>query len=150
MVFHYDQGLKMKVKDEFEFVQAKLCFPLSSRTQWVSILNLKGDELALIEDLTKLDLSNQQVITKELNQNYFYFDVESVQSLCDEMELRKWSVTIDGHPKVFFTKVGDWPLALPNGGVLIEDIYGDQYRLSSESSLDAKSKRIVDRVLLES
>jgi hypothetical protein len=46
-------------------------------------------------------------------------------------------------PRTFQTALDGWPRELDAGGLVVEDVYGDLYRVSDPERLDAKSKRLL-------
>ena len=70
-------------------------------------------------------------------------DVVRVLSVEEEFELRSFSVDTLQGPRRFQTPLDGWPRELENGTLLIEDVFGDLYRVQDPSRLDEKSRRLL-------
>jgi len=66
-----------------------------------------------------------------------------VHSVEEEFELRSFSVDTEQGPRRFQTPLDGWPRELENGTLLIEDVFGDLYRVQDPARLDEKSRRLL-------
>jgi hypothetical protein len=67
-------------------------------------------------------------------------EVTSIVEVEEEVEIRTWKVETRQGPRTFQTKLDDWPLEVPGGGVVIRDVAGDLYHVSQPAEMDARSR----------
>ena len=119
------------------------CFPWSNKNNYYSIKDMEGEELMLIDDLGEFSEESKKAIGFALVESGFCFNICEVLSVNDEFELRMWEVNTDSGVRKFQTKLTDWPISVPSGGLLIQDLFGDQYYIKDTDSLDEKSKKLL-------
>lgn len=124
-------------------VQAKPCFPWTCATRLVSLLDGDGGEVALVDDLDDLDAASRQALERALAQSGFVFEIERIESIEDEYELRAWSVVTRQGSRRFQTKLDEWPRLVPGGHLLVRDVAGDLYRIAPPATLDPRSRKIL-------
>ena len=66
----------------------------------------------------------------------FVMDIERVDSIEEEFEIRNWRVVTRQGPRTFQTRRDEWPREMPHGGVFIRDVAGDLYRVADPEALD--------------
>ena len=124
-------------------VTVSSCFPWTEPTQYVSLRDAEDKEIALITDLCELDTLSREVIESALAEANFVFEIERVESIESEFEIRNWKVRTKQGPRTFQTEEDDWPQALPDGGYLIKDVAGDLFHVASLDELDADSRKLL-------
>ena len=136
--YHSDQN-----GSEPQIVQARYCFPWSSPKHFITLRNLEGEEVQLIEDLNTLPDPIHQAIESSINNSAFVFIVEKILKLETEFEIRNWLVETKQGEIKFQMKIDDWPRETPEGGLLFRDVSGDLYLIPQPHQLDAKSKKLI-------
>ena len=136
-------GRLLLVRDQ-EQVSARPvpCFPWSSATAFVSLRNDQNEEIGFILDPDKLDEGSRRALFIALDQAGFVFEIERMLSIEDEYELRTWKVDTKQGPRIFQTKLDDWPRPIPGGGMLIRDLAGDLYIVRNAHKLDRHSRAL--------
>lgn len=129
-------------KGEME-VSVKQCFPWSDPTKFLSLRNDDENEVFLIEDVNALDTETKSVIQTYLERISFVMEITSILRVEDEIELRVWEVMTKQGQRVFHTKLDAWPKLREDGSVLIEDIAGDLFVVTTMDSLDSKSQKTI-------
>ena len=61
----------------------------------------------------------------------------------DEVEIRVRKVEARQGPRIFQTRLDDWPVEVPGGRFLIRDGAGDLYRVSDPAAMDRRSREIL-------
>ena len=120
---------------------ARRCFPWSEPERYVSIRDEKDEELALVCDLAELDPRSREAVEYSLDEASFVMDIERVDSIEEEFEIRNWRVVTRQGPRTFQTRRDEWPREMPHGGVFIRDVAGDLYRVADPEALDEPSRR---------
>lgn len=124
-------------------VVARRCFPWSGPEDFISIQDLKGQELVYFESLTEVSSESAEAIKKSLKETTFHFDVVGVHKVEDDFELRHWEVSTQKGVRKFQTKLNQFPEETATGGLLVRDVYGDVYHIKSPDSLPEKDKQRV-------
>lgn len=118
-------------------------FPWSAPDRYVSFRDEKEVEVFLLDDLAVLDADSRRVLDEALGEASFVLDVESIESIETEFEIRNWKVATTQGPYTFQTKHDDWPRPLAEGGILIRDIEGNLFRVADPRAMDEKSRKLL-------
>lgn len=136
-----DGRLALQTEDGPEAVRITPCFPWSLPGQYLSLRNEEGEELCLIRDPEELDESSRRILREELDRCMGIFQIESISELRKEIELRCWEVLTTQGPRSFQTELDEWPRELPDGSFLVEDLFGDLYKVPPLKKLDPASQK---------
>lgn len=120
-------------------------FPVSVPAGPVAIVARDGDELAWIDSLTDIGPELQGLLEHELAQREFLPLILRIAAVSDG-EPMEWSVATDRGPRRFSVTHGDDITRTPDGGAFITDSCGVRYRIASIARLDARSRRLLDRM----
>lgn len=124
-------------------VFARLTFPWTEPTRFVSLRDADEAEFALVTSAAELDGDSRAALELALAQAGFVLQITRVLHVEDEVEVRHWEVeTRQGHRK-FQTRLDDWPRELPAGGLLIRDVGGDLYHIAEPAAMDEKSRELL-------
>ena len=124
-------------------VRLRQCFPWSEPGLHLSLRDDEDREVAIVDDPAQLDDDSRRALERAVAEAGFVLEVTRVLSIDEEVEIRQWTVeTLQGR-RSFQTHLDDWPRALPSGGLLIRDVAGDLYRLSSPATMDKKSRELL-------
>jgi hypothetical protein len=139
-----DGGLLIKLaKGTQQRVVVRPCFPWTHPTEYLSVRDSKGNELAVIDHLADLSESSREAVTEALREARFTFQITAILEIEKDFELRTWKVNTEQGNRRFQTKFGDWPHTLPEGGVVIRDLSGDLYHIPDPEQLDKHSAKIL-------
>lgn len=128
---------------ESRAVWVQRCFPWSEPGRYVSLRDDDENEVALVPDPAELDRESRAALEAALSAAGFVFELTAVEELEEEVEIRHWRVVTSQGERRFQTRLDDWPLELPGGGLLIRDVAGDLYRLGDPGSLDRRSRELL-------
>jgi hypothetical protein len=117
------------------------CFPWTQPERHVSLRDDEGRERLYLADLASLDAESARALRAALNEAAFVFEIEAVESVEEEFQLRDWRVRTRQGPRAFQTREEDWPTRLPGGALLIRDLAGDSYVVRANAELDPRSRR---------
>jgi len=120
-------------------------FPVSAPTGPVVIVATDGAELAWIDPLADLDQSLRGLLEEELSQREFLPVIERVESVSDG-EPMEWTVVTDRGLRRFTVAHVDDIVYAADGSVSITDSVGVRYAIPHLSRLDARSRRLLDRL----
>jgi hypothetical protein len=128
-------------------VKIRRCFPWTFPERYLSLQNDENEELAFIADPKDLDQASQTALSQALAEAGFVFLIQKVYSVEEDFELRCFKVETPQGPRAFQTALDAWPRETPDGGLLIEDVAGDVFRIESAETLDPKSRELVWELL---
>ncbi len=128
---------------EAQAVWVRRCFPWSEPTRFVSLLDSEKKEFALVPDVRALEPASREAVEAALAEAGFVLQVDRIDSVDEEVEIRTWAVQTKQGPRSFQTRLDDWPREVPGGGFLIRDVAGDLYYIGTPSALDAKSRELL-------
>lgn len=117
------------------------CFPLSEPGHYLSLRNDKNEEIAFIASAEELDSSSAQALNEAITAGSFTFDVTAIIEIKTDFELRAWKVETAAGPRDFQTALDAWPRNVDAGGYLVEDVFGDLYRIPAIDKLDKASAK---------
>ena len=124
-------------------VRVVRCFPWSEPSRYLSLRDGEDEEVALVRDLSDLGPTSRRALTFALLEAGFVLDVQAVEEVEEEIEIRTFRVQTRQGPRRFQTLRDEWPRELPGGGLLIRDVAGDLYLIRDPKVLDAKSRRLL-------
>ena len=107
------------------------CFPWSAPQRYLSLRDDDDREVLFVDDPEARRVQG------------LVHDVSAIEELEDDFEIRRWKVRTRQGPRQFQTALETWPREAPNGGLLIEDVAGDLFRIPPANELDPRSRRLV-------
>jgi hypothetical protein len=120
-------------------VEVVRCFPWSQPERFLSLRDAEGAEHGFIDNVAELDASSRAALEAGLARSGFVLEITCVLAVSEDFELRSFEVeTLQGRRK-FQTALDAWPRELEDGGLVIQDVFGDLYRVSQVQQLDQKS-----------
>jgi hypothetical protein len=119
------------------------CFPWSAPARLLSLRDADDQEVALIAELSELDEESRAVLAGALLEAGFVLEVLGVDEVEEDVEIRRWKVRTRQGPRSFQTALDAWPREAPGGGLLIEDVAGDLFRIPPPEELDPRSRKRV-------
>ena len=134
-----DRTLRVLGDEDGTSVNVRRCFPWEEPMKFLSLCDKDGNEVALIEDLANLDSDSRQVMEEQLSIVGFTLAVSRIASVEKEIEIRNWTVEVNGVNRTFQTELDEWPRRLSDGTVLIRDVAGDLYTIRRPEELDKHS-----------
>jgi hypothetical protein len=129
--------------EEERAVSVRRCFPWSEPARHLSLRDAEEEEFAFVRDPSDLDARSRAALEMALAVAGFVFEVTHVLEIEEEVEIRHWRVETRQGPRVFQTRLDDWPRTLPHGGLLIKDLAGDLYHLARPEALDRRSRELL-------
>jgi hypothetical protein len=116
------------------------CFPWTAPGRFVSLRDKEEEEVALVRDLSELEPESRRALQSALLEAGFVLEVERVESIEDEIEIRTFRVRTRQGSRRFQTLRDEWPRPMPGGGILLRDVAGDLYLVRDPQSLDRASR----------
>lgn len=124
-------------------VKLRRCFPWTFPERYISLQTEDNVELAFVSDPKELDAASQAALSQALSEAGFVFLIQRVHSVEEDFELRCFKVETPQGPRAFQTALDAWPRETSDGGLLIEDVAGDVFRIEDPSTLDPRSRELL-------
>ena len=124
-------------------VRVTRCFPWSEPNRYLSLRDEEDEEVALIHDLAELGPDSRHALAESLIEAGFVLQVEGVEAVEEEIEIRTFRVRTRQGVRSFQTLRDEWPRQMPGGGLLIRDVVGDLYFIPNPRSLDERSRKLL-------
>jgi hypothetical protein len=124
-------------------VKLRRCFPWTFPERYISLQTDENDELALVSDPQELDAASRAALSQALAEAGFVFLIKRVYSVREDFELRCFDVETPQGRRAFQTALDAWPRETSDGGLLIQDVAGDVFRIEDPETLDPKSRELV-------
>lgn len=124
-------------------VEARYCFPWSAPGCFVSLRDTSGSEVAMLDSIDELDESSMNALQSTLAQTAFVMQIDRVDAIEAEFEIRKWQAHTRQGPVKFQTRLDEWPRQMPGGGLLLRDLSGNLFHIENVASLDAHSRKLL-------
>ena len=124
-------------------VKLRRCFPWTFPERYISLQTEDNVELAFVSDPKELDAASQAALSQALSEAGFVFLIQRVHSVEEDFELRCFKVETPQGPRAFQTALDTWPRETSDGGLLIEDVAGDVFRIEDPSTLDPRSRELL-------
>jgi hypothetical protein len=119
------------------------CFPWTEPRRYLSLRNADGEEQAFVANPAELDSASRDALQATLTRSSFVLEIVEIQGIDEDFELRTWRVATVHGPRSFQTPLDGWPLQLDAGGLVIQDVHGDLYRIPDPDRLNTKSKKLL-------
>ena len=120
-------------------------FPISMRDKYISIRDMKGDELGIIKEPKELDKESYKLLEEEIHKRYFVPVILKVKSIRDKLGIVEWEVVTDRGYRKFITRSIHNSIEETDKGFIIKDIENNKYELRDYSELDPKSAELITR-----
>ncbi len=135
------QRLWLEQTGEEVCVRPVRCFPWSAPGQLVSLRDKSDQEHCFVSAPEDLDPASRAALIAAMASAGFVLEVDAVQSVEEDYEVRVWKVHTRQGARTFQTRLDDWPWRAPDGTYLIRDLCGDLFRLPPAERLDPGSQR---------
>ncbi len=126
-------------------VLPRRCFPLSRPGGFVSLVDERHHERALIEQVDELDPASRQALLAALAASEFLPLVVSIARVRHEATWSEWLVETDRGRRSFIVEQEDHIRRLEDGRHLITDSFGMRFVIPVPEKLDEESRRWLAR-----
>ena len=129
--------------EETNDVRAVRTFPLSGKADYISLVDDKGKEVALIGNPRDLDEASLACLERSLKRMYYVARIVEVLKISETMGISKWHVMTDRGYANFEILARDNIRESPKGRFIIVDADGNRFEIPDVTQLDDKSQSIV-------
>jgi hypothetical protein len=136
------------LSERFEGVVPIRAFPIQSPEVGISLVNTDGQEVAWIEELGAVAEPAQGLIRHELATREFMPVISTIRSVTSFSTPCTWAVETDrGNTRFVLRGDEDIRRIGTDGTLLVSDSHGIQFLIRDHLTLDARSRKILDRFL---
>jgi hypothetical protein len=131
-----------------ESVHLHRAFPLSAPDEFISVREEDNKEHGVIESLSKLSKSDQELVQQELDRRYFTPAITRINSLKSDASMWKFEVETTRGPSDFYVR--NWrdnAHELTPGRWQITSVDGGRYEILNLDLLDDKSQILIEQLL---
>ena len=142
--------LRVTVNDEKSFLKVSLyqSAPLSKPGEYLSLLDGKSEEIALVRRIDELAPESQLVAKQELARRYLTAKIQALTSLKQEFGVTYWhAVTDKGERDFVVQNLSESCIWLSPTHLLIIDADNNRFELPDLAVLDIASRKLLDTVL---
>lgn len=128
-------------------VEPVRAFPVSDPNHGISLLDAQGHEVAWVEDIAALPAEQRAVLEEELSRRHFLpviTEIDAIEGLTDP---RTWHVRTDRGPTRFQVRSDEEIRRVAGSRVLVVDLHGIRYLIPDYRTLDAASRRLLERYI---
>jgi hypothetical protein len=150
-LFYHPEGMaRLTVANDRSYLKVKLALaaPLSRPRKYVSLLNGKGEEIALLPDLEALEPASRQVAEEELERRYLTSQVRRLLSLKQEFGVTYWEAETDRGIRDFVVRdLQENCVWLSDSHLLLIDVDGSRFEIPDRQQLDEPSRQLLEAIL---
>jgi hypothetical protein len=142
--------LRLTVGDEKSYPKVSLyqSAPLSKPGEFLSLLESKSEEIALVRRLDDLTPESRAIAEVELRRRYLTAKVTAITHVKQDFGVTYWHVQTDRGERDFVVQSLSESCAwLSDSHLLITDVDGCRFEIEDRNSLDGSSKRFLEMVL---
>jgi hypothetical protein len=142
--------LRLTVGDDRSYPVVKLyqAWPLSHPGRFLALVDAKGDEIATVDELSRLSPESRAVAEEELRRRYLTARIEGITEIRTEFGVTYWHVrTHRGDRDFVVQSLSESCVWLSDRQILITDVDGNRFEITDRGALDADSRRLLESVL---
>ena len=133
---------------QYEVGMVARAFPLSEAEKMIVVRDKDGEELAIIDDLTKLDDVSREALSERLEKSYFMPQIKHVYKVEEHLGIVAWDVETDRGRRTFEVRsvrqntrrIGRWR-------VIIRDVDGNRYEIKNWGELNEQAQQFIEQYI---
>jgi hypothetical protein len=122
-------------------------FPLTDPDRWISLCDAGGREVLFIKSMDGLPVETRRILVEELALREFVPTIARIVRVSGDAFPADWDVETERGPTRFTLDSEDDVRRLGPHGVLISDARMMRYQIPDTRTLDAASRRVLERYL---
>ena len=125
-------------------LEPRYLFPLSGNKKYITLLDSRLKEQAIIRDLSHLDPQSRAALESCLAEYYIIPKILGVVDVSDKFGVHTWTCRTDRGLRKFRIKDRHVSIKLLyDGRVLVRDVNDNRYEIEDINKLDKKSQRLL-------
>ena len=149
-IFHEPKDrLRMTIGDRsYPTVKPVWSSPIARPGKYLSLLDSKGSEIAMVVDPASLNDDSRQAVEAELRKRYLTAQVYEFITARQEYGATYWSVRTDRGIREFVSEnLQETALWYSNTHLMLFDADGNRFEVPDTEKLDPKSRELMERML---
>ncbi len=127
-------------EDVYEGLEPRRLFPMSDPERYISLLDSKEKEIALIKDISALDTESRKALEECFYEYYLIPEITEILHIEDTAGILKWDVRTDRGDVKFSVQNRHSDIKVTDHKrIVIKDSNDNRYRISDVTELDKKS-----------
>ena len=119
-------------------------FPITRPGHMVSVRDADGEEVAIIDDISKLDPNSREVVQQELEKSYFMPRITDIIYSEEKLGVLTMEVDTDKGSRTFqIRNIRKSIRQVGKGRVIIRDVDGNRYEIPHWASLYSRGRNIL-------
>lgn len=140
--------LSLATGEEYPRINVHRAFPLTLKDRYISVRDMEGNEIGMIENLHDFPQEVVQLIEGELERRYFTPVIKRIESIKEEFGYAYWSVDTDvGQRRFTVRDMHANVIPLSAERVFVVDVDGNRYDIPDYTALDPKSRKLLENLL---
>jgi hypothetical protein len=142
--------LRLTVGEEksYHTVKPVWASPLTYPNQYLSLLDGKGDEIAMVPDPKSLSKESLEAVQEELRRRYLTASVHHIKYAKVEYGATYWTAVTDRGERDFVTQsLQENAIWLSKHHLLLVDVDGNRFEIPDVTALDAHSQTFIQNIL---
>jgi ATP-binding cassette subfamily B protein len=123
------------------------CFPLTEPDVWISLVDQRGYEAAVVPDLNLLPEGPRAMISAALDEREFVPNITAIEKIVVTPTHGQWYVATDRGKTSFGLGHEDHVRPLAKHRFVVSDVNGMRYVVRDANQLDSRSRRLLSRYL---
>ena len=128
---------------EYTNLRPRRVFPLSGKANYISFLDDKGKEVALLTRPRKLDKESREALDEALGRMYYVAKITRVDSINEKWGVSHWEVETNRGYAAFEVADRSSIRRLGRGRIMVTDADGNRFEIEDLSQLDEHSQALV-------
>ena len=134
--------------ETIENLEPRRLFPVSGMSKYITLIDEKGKEQAIIRNIDTLMSESKKVIEACLREYYLIPKITRILEVTDKFGLLKWTVETDRGNQTFEIRNRHSDIKLLyDGRVLVRDTSDNRYEISNYKQLDKHSLMLLSSEL---
>ncbi|MHC4479946.1 MAG: DUF1854 domain-containing protein [Planctomycetota bacterium] len=144
--------LRLTIEGDRSFLEVKVVrlFPFSDPERYFALLDARGRDkvIGLVREPEELSEESLEAARQALRRHYFLPTITHIHGMTEEFGAVYCEVETDRGARRFVAKgLRDGIEHLSDGELILPDIDGNRYRVADWRELDAKSRKLLERVV---
>jgi len=138
--------VRMTIRNERSYIRVRPVHasPMAYPDHYISLLDIKNEEVAFIRHLDQLDAESRQVIEEELAHRYLKAKIERILSIQMEFGVTYWSVMTDRGEREFVIRGHESTHWASDTRLLLTDVDGNRFEIIDYTRLDPHSIQLIE------
>ncbi len=138
--------VRMTVGAERSYIRVRpvQASPLAHTDRYVSLLDIKNEEVAFIRDMDDLDEDSRKVIEEELDHRYLRATIQRIDSIQMEYGVTYWNVMTDRGRREFVIRGHENTHWASDTRLLLTDVDGNRFEVVDYTLLDPHSVTLIE------